>query len=209
MSDFHAAYPDYATTSRLDELRADEYTYLDAGGHTYLDYTGAGLPARLPARSRTRTGSTAGCYGNPHSENPTSTASTNLVERTRERVLEHLGADPAEYVVVFTPNATGACRLVGEAFPFRPAAACRCSPLDNHNSVNGLREFARARGAWTSSTWALRHPRPAIGADVAGLGAGGLSARGEAGPVRVPGAEQFLWRATPARLDGAGAVGRV
>jgi selenocysteine lyase/cysteine desulfurase len=45
MSDFHAAYPDYVTTSRLDDLRATEYSYLDRGGHTYLDYTGAGLPA--------------------------------------------------------------------------------------------------------------------------------------------------------------------
>ncbi len=43
MSDFHAAHPDYATTSRLDELRVNEYSYLDSGGHTYLDYTGAGL----------------------------------------------------------------------------------------------------------------------------------------------------------------------
>ena len=42
MSDFHAAHPDYATTSRLDELRVNEYSYLDSGGHTYLDYTGAG-----------------------------------------------------------------------------------------------------------------------------------------------------------------------
>ncbi len=46
MSDFNAAYPGYETTARLDELRATEYSYLDEGGHVYLDYTGAGLPAR-------------------------------------------------------------------------------------------------------------------------------------------------------------------
>ena len=49
VSDFLAAYPDYATTSRLDELRATEYAYLDDGGHVYLDYTGSGLAARSPA----------------------------------------------------------------------------------------------------------------------------------------------------------------
>ena len=33
VSDFLAAYPDYAATARLDELRATEYSYLDSGGH--------------------------------------------------------------------------------------------------------------------------------------------------------------------------------
>ena len=74
MSDFHAAYPDYATTSRLDDLRAAEYAYLDRGGHTYLDYTGAGLPADPQLRAHA-TRVRGGCFGNPHSENPTSSAS--------------------------------------------------------------------------------------------------------------------------------------
>ena len=55
MSDFHAAYPDYAATARLDELRAAEYSYLDAGGHTYLDYTGPAWP-RTPSSGRRRAG---------------------------------------------------------------------------------------------------------------------------------------------------------
>jgi hypothetical protein len=33
VADFPAAHPDYAATSRLDELRAAEYSYLDASGH--------------------------------------------------------------------------------------------------------------------------------------------------------------------------------
>ena len=53
MANFHAAYPDYAATARLDELRATEYSYLDAGGHTYLDYTGAGLAADAQLRAHT------------------------------------------------------------------------------------------------------------------------------------------------------------
>ena len=43
---FLSAYPGYLSTAVLDRLRATEYSYLDAGGHVYLDYTGAGLPAR-------------------------------------------------------------------------------------------------------------------------------------------------------------------
>ena len=46
MSDFNATYPEYAATARLDKLRATEYSYLDEGGHVYLDYTGAGLAAQ-------------------------------------------------------------------------------------------------------------------------------------------------------------------
>src|SRR5258707_11801613 len=40
---FRQAYPAYATTHLLDELRATEYARLDRAGHIYLDYTGGGL----------------------------------------------------------------------------------------------------------------------------------------------------------------------
>ena len=74
---------------------------------------------------------------------------TELVERARAAVLEFFRASPEEYVAIFTPNATGALRLVGEAYPFRPGDRFLLS-FDNHNSVNGIREFARARGAETT-----------------------------------------------------------
>ena len=147
MSDFLAAYPDYATTSRLDELRAAEYSYLDAGGHTYLDYTGAGLAADAQLRAHAKR-LRSGCFGNPHSESPTSSASTQLIEQARAAVLSYFNASAAEYAVIFTQNATGACRLVGEAYPFRPMSRLVLT-ADNHNSVNGVREFARAPGAAT------------------------------------------------------------
>ena len=51
-------------------------------------------------------------------------------------------------MAIFTPNATGACRLVGEAYPFGPRTRLVLTQ-DNHNSVNGIREFARSRGAIT------------------------------------------------------------
>jgi len=145
MSDFHATYPEYATTARLDALRAAEYSYLDEGGHVYLDYTGAGLSAQsqlLAHTARLR----AGCYGNPHSDNPTSSASTRLVEQAREAVLRFFNTTAAEYAVIFTPNATGACRLVAEAYPWGPQTSFVLT-ADNHNSVHGIREYAQARGA--------------------------------------------------------------
>ncbi len=161
MSDFHAAYPDYATTSRLDELRAAEYGYLDAGGHTYLDYAGAGLAADAQLRAHV-TRLRGGCFGNPHSQNPASSASARLITEARAAVLAYFRARAGDYAVIFTPNATGACRLVGEAYPFRPRTPFVLT-ADNHDSVAGIREFARARGA------VVRHvPLSAAGLRIAG-----------------------------------------
>jgi selenocysteine lyase/cysteine desulfurase len=142
---FLSVFPAYADTGGLDELRAREYAYLDAGGHVYLDYTGSGLASRTQLEAHAERIRDA-CFGNPHSENPTSSAATALIERTRAAVLAYFNASPDEYAVIFTPNATGACRLVAEAYPFEPGSRLVLT-ADNHNSVNGIREFARARGA--------------------------------------------------------------
>ncbi|MFN8483161.1 MAG: hypothetical protein U0768_08960 [Anaerolineae bacterium] len=48
--------------------------------------------------------------------------------------------------MIFTLNASGALKLVGEAYPFEPGGRYALT-FDNHNSVNGIREFARAKGA--------------------------------------------------------------
>jgi len=130
------------------ELRASDFARLDATGHVYLDYTGAGLypDSLLDAHFALLR---EHVFGNPHSVNPTSKASTELVERAREAVLAFFSASPAEYEAIFTPNATGALRLVGEAYPFHAGDRFLLT-FDNHNSVNGIREFARARGADTS-----------------------------------------------------------
>jgi selenocysteine lyase/cysteine desulfurase len=141
---FLSAYPAYASTGELDELRTREYAYLDARGHVYLDYTGSGLPSRaqLAAHAdRLRDG----VFSNPHSENPTSSAATELIDRTRAAILSYFNASPEEYAVIFTQNASGACRLVAEAYPFEPGSRLVLT-ADNHNSVNGIREYARARG---------------------------------------------------------------
>ena len=145
---FRRLHPGYAKTAGLDELRATEYARLDADGHVYLDYTGGGLYASSQLREHFELLET-GVFGNPHSINPTSAASTALADRARQRVLDFFCASPEEYVAIFTPNATGALRLVGEAYPFHPGDRFLLT-FDNHNSVNGIREFARARGAETT-----------------------------------------------------------
>ena len=146
--EFLRRYPEYEQTRVLDELRTTEYSYLDEQGHTYLDYTGAGLAAKAQFRAHQER-LAGGVFGNPHSINPTSTASTAQVESTRQAVLRHVNADPDDYAVIFTANATAAARLVGEAYPFHLGSRFVLTS-DNHNSINGLREFARAGRARTT-----------------------------------------------------------
>ncbi|HSL82340.1 MAG TPA: aminotransferase class V-fold PLP-dependent enzyme, partial [Thermoanaerobaculia bacterium] len=145
---FVEARPEYLATSRIDELRATELSRLDETGHVYLDYTGGGLYGRSQVE-RHRELLLSSVLGNPHSSNPASVAATELVERTRSHVLDYFRASPEEYVVIFTANASHALKLVGESYPF--AAGDRfLLTFDNHNSVNGIREYDRARGAETT-----------------------------------------------------------
>jgi molybdenum cofactor sulfurtransferase len=142
---FRQAYPTYDSTAFLDELRATEYARLDEQGHIYLDYTGGGLYAECQLHDHMEM-LRRNVFGNPHSLNPTSRAMTGLDEQARAFVLEFFNASPSEYTVIFTSNASNALKLVGESYPFQPGGQFLLL-FDNHNSVNGIREFARAKGS--------------------------------------------------------------
>ncbi len=142
---FVEKYPAFLETSLLDKLRGSEYARLDQTNQIYLDYTGGGLHAASQVETHLRM-LNQHVFGNPHSSNPTSLAMTKRVEQARAYVLEFFNADPAEYTAIFTPNASGALKLVGEAYPFDGDAQYALAS-DNHNSVNGIREFADRRGA--------------------------------------------------------------
>lgn len=142
---FIDAHPDYVDTARLDTLRASDFRRLDLDAHVYLDYTGAGLYGAEQIRQhaallRSRV------LGNPHSVSAASSAATALVERARTDILRYFNAPTEEFTAVFTQNATAALKLVGEAYPFTPRSRLLLT-FDNHNSVNGIREYARARHA--------------------------------------------------------------
>jgi molybdenum cofactor sulfurtransferase len=146
--EFLARHPHYAETAALDDVRAREFGRIDAEGHVYLDYTGAGLYGVSQVRRHTELLTTR-LLGNPHSENPASVYSSDLVERARRRTLAFFHGSPDEYCVIFTANASHALKLIGESYPFGPGGRFVLS-FDNHNSVNGIREFARSRGACTT-----------------------------------------------------------
>ena len=142
---FIEKYPAYLSTTPLDELRAKEYARLDEQGQVYLDYTGGGLYSSAQIQQHMEL-LARGVYGNPHSSNPTSRAATQLDENARAYVLRYFNANPDDYLVVFTANASGALKLLGESYPFAPGGKYLLT-FDNHNSVNGIREFARRGGA--------------------------------------------------------------
>ena len=126
-------------------LRMREFARLDAGRLVYLDYTGAALyPASLVRRDARRLATRV--LGNPHSESAPSSASTDALDEARRLTLRLLDADPGEYDVAFTANATAAIRILAEAFPFTRGSRLVLS-ADNHNSVNGLRVAASRRRA--------------------------------------------------------------
>ena len=71
--------------------------------------------------------------------------SATYASEAREAVLSFFRAPPG-YTVIFTANATGALKLVGEAFPFAEGSSFILG-ADSHNSVHGIREFAIRKGS--------------------------------------------------------------
>lgn len=144
---FVARFPGFRDAARMDELRASEFGRLDRLGHVYVDYTGGGLFGESQVRRHADL-LTSTVLGNPHSTNPTSAVATEGVARCRRRILEYFNADPGEYVLIFTSNASGALKLVGESYPFGDGDQFLLT-YDNHNSVVGIRAFDRVGKAKT------------------------------------------------------------
>ena len=92
---FAREHPGYADTAVLDDLRANDFARLDRDRHVYLDYTGGGMFASSQVAEHLEL-LESGVFGNPHSINPTSAASSGLVERARAYVLEFFRASPRE-----------------------------------------------------------------------------------------------------------------
>ncbi len=124
-------------------LRETEFSRLSEQDQVYLDYTGGNLyPASQLEKHLDLL--RQGVFGNPHSTNPTSQRSTRFVQEAREAVLRFFRAE-ADYYCIFTQNASGALKIVGECYPFQTDGRFLLFS-DNHNSVNGIREYCVRRG---------------------------------------------------------------
>jgi molybdenum cofactor sulfurtransferase len=83
-----------------------------------------------------------GLFGNPHSESASSQLSTARIEDVRLRLLQHFGADPGHFDLVFVANATAGIKLVVEAFRAMPRSFHYAYHQACHTSMVGAREEA-------------------------------------------------------------------
>ncbi|KAJ7647907.1 PLP-dependent transferase [Roridomyces roridus] len=143
--DFLNTFPEYRLTWILDTLRRSDYQRLDTTGETYADYMGGAIYPESLVRVHTEFLNRS-VMGNTHSISNSSRLSLKCADEARAAVLSFFRAPSEEYAVVFTPNATGALKLVGESYPFTGGGNYVLSH-DSHNSVHGIREFATYRGA--------------------------------------------------------------
>lgn len=97
---------------------------------------------------------TSNVYGNPHSRNPCSQLSSDIVEQVRSRILKHFNTSCEKHTVIFTAGATAALKLLAESFDWQAAFSKDsshrsrfCYLHENHTSVVGIRERAALSGA--------------------------------------------------------------
>jgi selenocysteine lyase/cysteine desulfurase len=138
-------HPEDAIDRDFAALRAREFARLDEGGLAYLDYAASALPGASQLRAH-HAFLAASVLGNPHSDSAPSRASGEVIDHARRLVLDFFDADASTHDVCFTANASAAIKLVAESYPFDARAALVLA-ADNHNSMNGAREYARRAGA--------------------------------------------------------------
>ncbi len=126
----------------FSELRKKEYSRIDKNSEVYLDFTGGNIYPEFLIKKH-HDFLLKNVFGNPHSINPTSKRSSEFIAETRQKVLDFFNAK--DYICVFTQNATNALRIVGESYPFNENTEYILLS-DNHNSVNGIREFCKNKG---------------------------------------------------------------
>lgn len=167
--DFRERYPEFtASEEKTEKLRADDFPLLDSEVRTYLDFTGAALPPQslLNSHLKALRGS---ILGNPHSRSLASMLATEKDNAARDAVLKYFNANPKDYTVIWTANASAALKLVGESYAFGPGTTFLRSP-DCHNSVNGLLNFAVQKGAdvrmlpfeENTFTWGMKELKPEL-----------------------------------------------
>ncbi len=131
------------TDAVFNKLRLTEFSRLDKLGQTYLDYTGGNLHPKSLLHEHYNLLQES-ILGNPHSTNPSSQMATKLVEGARKKIIDFFNAE--DYYCIFTSNASGALKIVGECYPFEDNGHYLMTS-DNHNSVNGIREYCKSKGA--------------------------------------------------------------
>ncbi|KAK4612327.1 Molybdenum cofactor sulfurase [Fulvia fulva] len=135
----------------MDLLRLLEYPQLL--GKTYLDHAGTTPWAKSLTTDFAQL-MTEDLFGNPHSESDPSKLSEQKIEATRRKALEFFNCNPDDWDLIFTPNSTGAIKLVHDCFRDYAAEAGRNwwygYHKDAHTSLVGVREGPRMHRCFRS-----------------------------------------------------------
>jgi molybdenum cofactor sulfurtransferase len=87
-------------------------------------------------------------YGNPHSDSVPSLHTSKCVESVRLKALHFFKADPKDFDIIFTANATSAIKLLLECLGDYTRSECKNLwygyHQDSHTSLVGGRELANA-----------------------------------------------------------------
>ncbi|KAJ3425481.1 molybdenum cofactor sulfurase [Anaeramoeba flamelloides] len=151
---------DYGYDGEIEKIVSKELSRLE---ECYMDYTGAALyPHTVIEKSFRDLANNV--YGNPHSRSPSSKRSERALSHLRGQIRDFLNADPEEYSIVFTSGTTEALKMIGESFPWSKESKFVYLKR-SHNSVVGVREYAKDRGNgffsideedvlnWQKKTW--------------------------------------------------------
>ena len=123
----------------IAHMRTIEYPMLKDS--LYLDHAGTTLYSKT-LLDRFHADLSANLYGNPHSASLSSQKSTLAIEDVRLRLLRFCGADPEDFDLVFTANATAGVKLVAEALGEGVRGFGYAWHVDSHTSLVGVRELA-------------------------------------------------------------------
>ncbi|KAL2321659.1 hypothetical protein Fmac_026038 [Flemingia macrophylla] len=135
---FTKAFPQFLTTSEVDQIRAQEYHHLNQYSNTCFDYTGYGLFSH--AQQQRCFPTIASCSSSSSLPNLTSEASffdvsyksvslqsqvlygghdSELESRIRKRIMSFMNVSEAEYTLVFIANEVSAYKIVADSFQFQ------------------------------------------------------------------------------------------
>lgn len=156
-------------------------------GDAYLDWAASALYTETQV-DETANELKSTLFGNPHSLSASASRSSEAVESARQQILDYLGASSADYEVIFTRSCTDSLRLVADTFPWAEGGEFKYL-VQNHNSVLGMRDVARAHGASAAAIEAVDVPAFLETLDAGDLGPPSLFA--------YPGEENFAGETFP------------
>lgn len=138
LSQFKKAYPQFSETTRIDQIRAQEYYHLTLSNHICLDYIGIGLFSHwqvqpqyssalsIPSSSSSPPqNSDSSCFNaayksvNLKSQLLHGGQGSDLESIIKKRIMDFLNVSQNDYSMVFTANKSSAFKLLAESYPFQ------------------------------------------------------------------------------------------